>query len=125
MRMFALVLMIILGACINSPTPKLIPVFTQEPDSMGWIEATRRISEADGFIIGKITKLEEDWTYDDPCGLIMILRHGCDGTVTYKLHIENDLRDKWLWTFSPAYGTFGLFVGERAVFVWRKTLAYR
>lgn len=112
-------------ACINSPMPRLVPMLPQEPDSLGWVAAAERIAQADGYITGRIIKLEEDWTYDDPCGLITIVRHGCDGTVTYKLHVENAERDKWLWAFTPAYGMFGLFVGERAVFVWRRTLAYR
>ena len=108
------------AGCIPSPTPKLVPIPPQEPDSAGWIEAAKRIQEADGLMVAKITELSEDWQYDDPCGIVAIALHRCEGTVTYKLHIENAADDHWLWTFALAYGTFGLFKGEEAVFIWRQ-----
>ena len=121
----SLAIVTLLWACINSPAPRLVPMPPQEPNSVGWTEVAKRLTTADGVMVGTIRKIEADWAYDDPCGLVMILRHGCDGTVTYKLHIANDLHEKWLWAFTPAYGTFGLFVGERAVFIWHNTLTYR
>jgi len=97
----------------------------QEPDSIGWLMAADRIAQADGVIVGEIHTLEEDWQYDDPCGMVKIALHQCDGTVTYRLHVVNPERDKWLWTFVLAYGTFGLYVGESAVFVYRQMVIDR
>jgi len=120
------IILIVLAACINGPTPKLVPIPPQSESEIVWShELPERISHADGFIVGKIVTLEEDWAYDDPCGLISIAMKHCDGTVTYRLKVENDLRDKWLWTFTPANGTFGLHEGEQAIFIWSNVVAYK
>lgn len=117
---------LILSACIPSPKPQLVPLDPVEPSAIQWqTEMPSLLAKADGVIVGKITSLEEDWVYDDPCGLIMILRKACDGTATFKVHIENTVHDKWLWAFTPTYGSFGLFVGEQAVFIWNTVVAYR
>jgi len=115
-----LLLLVLLIGCINSPTPKLVPMLPVEPDSIGWLSARERIAQADGVIVGKIKEIKEDWLYDDPCGFVRIVQHQCDGTVTYRLDVVNEQRSKWLWTFAHAYGTFGLFAGEEAIFVWKR-----
>ena len=125
MRNLALALLIVLGACINSPTAKLVPMEPVEPTTAQWPAAALSIQHADGLLIGYIEEMEEYWAYDDPCGLIMILRHGCDGTVTYQIHLVNATDDHWVYAFTPAYGTFGLYRGEKAVFLWHKSVVYR
>lgn len=120
-----LLLLLCMG-CVNGPTPKLVPLVPQEPTPIQWDSVMPHLlATADGVIVGTITKIESDWLYDDPCRLIAALLKRCDGTVTYRLHIENDLTDQWLWAFTPSTGTFGLFRGERAVFVWSKYFAWR
>ncbi len=91
-----------------------MPLPAQEPKSIEWGFVRERIAQADGVIVGTIQKLEEDWTYDDPCRFFQKVVNRCDGTVTYRLQVN----DKWLWTFTKPYGNFGLFVGQRAVVVW-------
>lgn len=125
MRNLALALLVLIGACINSPTAKLVPMEPVEPNTVEWPAATLNIQHADGLLVGRIEKMKEYWEYDDPCGLIMILRHGCDGTVTFQIHLVNDLQDRWVYAFTPAYGTFGLYVGEKAIFLWHRVVAYR
>ena len=111
-------------SCINGPAPKLVPVPPQEPTELAWTnELPQRIAQADGVATATIAKLEEDWTYDDPCGLVAAIMRRCDGTVTYRLHLQPI--DTYVWAFTPANGTFGLFEGEQAVFIWRKVVAYR
>jgi len=80
------------------------------------------IARADGIAVATITKLDEDWLYDDPCGIIMSATHQCNGTVTYRVHLMPI--DKDIWAFTPIYGDFGLFPGERAVFIWDKVYTY-
>ena|SRR5204862_620132 len=118
-------LLVLIAACIPSPTPKLVPIPPQEPDSIGWHLAQERIAQADGVLVGKIVKLEEDWDYDNACGLLAIIMHRCDGTTTYRLLVRNEFEDKWLWTWAKSYGTFGLFTDESAVFIWSKVYAYK
>lgn len=110
-------------ACINSPTPKLVPMPPKEPTAEQWPAVEQRVARADGVYVGTIAKIDEDWLYDDICGVVAIAMHKCDGTVTYRLTIAP--QDTYLWAFVPAYGTFGLFVGESAVWVWRRDVAYR
>lgn len=111
-------------ACVPSPVPNLVPVPPQEPTEIQWTAVLpERIAQADGVAVATIAKMEADWTYDDPCGILTIIMHGCIGTVTYRVHLQPV--DKYVWVFTPAYGSFGLFEGERAVFVWHKIAAYR
>jgi len=140
----AVVGLALVAGCIKSPTPTLVPIPAQEPQMRTqvskpypcrragvdyeacadtthtdeWKIATERIKSADGIILGTIAKLDEDWTYDDPCGLVTILMKNCNGTVTYSLKVKSDSSEQWLWTFVLAYGTFGLWRGQPAIFVW-------
>jgi len=117
----ALITSVFLTGCIQSPTAKLVPMEPQEPDSIAWAgPATLNAQKADGTLVGGIVEMEEYWAYDDPCGLIMILRHGCDGTVTFQLKLANDSTDRIVYAFTPAYGTFGLYKGQRGVYLWHK-----
>ena len=115
---------LLLTSCIPDPAPELIPVPPQEPTPIQWARLMpERIAQADGVMVGTIDKLEQDWTYDDICGIVQKMVHRCEGTVTYRLHIQP--ADKYLWTFTSPNGSFGLFIGERAVFIWRKTVAFQ
>ena len=107
-----------------NPAPELVPVPPQEPTDIQWAKVLPdRIAKADGVSVATIAKMEADWTYDDPCGIIAQIAHRCDGTVTYRLRLEPG--SQYVWAFTPAYGSFGLFEGERAIFIWRKVAAYR
>jgi hypothetical protein len=76
------------------------------------------VTEADGYLLGTVERAEEDWTYDDPCGIIAAILGRCDGTHAYKLTIRSDDYPKKLWVFVPARDTLVLPVGTQAVFVW-------
>ena len=122
-RLLAIILFPLAG-CIQSPTPKLTPRPPKEPTPIEWQKVVpERIAQADGISVGTIHKLEADWTYDDPCGLVAVIMKRCDGTVTYRMRIDPE--GTWLWTFTPGYGEFGLFDGEQGVFIWRKVWAFR
>jgi len=122
----ALIASSLLAGCINSPTAKLVPMPPQEPDSIAWAGPAKQNAErAKGMLVGRIKEMEEYWLYDDPCGLIMILRHGCDGTVTYQLKLANDSTERIVYAFTPAYGTFSLFKGEDAVYLWHRVVAFK
>ena len=114
---------LLLISCLPDPTPELVPVPPQEPTALQWARVMpERITQADGTSVATIDKLEQDWLYDDICGIVQKMVHRCEGTVTYRLHLMPI--DKTLWTFTSPNGRFGLYVGERAVFVWRKVVAF-
>jgi len=82
--------------------------------------------KADGTTVAVITKIDEDWQYDDPCGILATALHRCEGTVTYRVTLQDwQTHTHYVWAFVSPYGDFGLHVGERAVFLWHKTVAYQ
>ncbi len=124
--------------CINAPSPKLTPMPPAEPkvhvhyllnghgDSTlvdEWRTVAERIAQADGVTVGWIEKLETDAAYDDICGLVKVAMGRCDGTTTYSFRVAPS--GKWLWAFAPSYGYLPLYVGDSAVFIWKKMPAYR
>src|SRR5690242_11118157 len=127
MRVWGVVGLLVVGACVKSPSPELVPmVEPKEPTAVEWQgPAKLSVQSADGSLVGEIKEMSEYWLYDDPCGLIMILRHGCDGTSTYQIKIANDSTNHWVYAFTPSYGTFGLHVGLKAVYLWHGIVAYR
>src|SRR6266700_2221860 len=117
LKIIMLVTGVIIG-CIHQPSAKLVPEAPREPTPRAWdLVLPERIAAADGVTVGWISKLEEDWQYDDPCGMIQIGMRSCDGTTTFNFRVEP--AGKWLWAFAPNYGTMPLFVGDSAVFIWK------
>lgn len=111
--------------CINSPTPTLVPMPPREPTALEWPAAAENAQQADGVFVAKIVEMKPDWTYDDPCGLVAIALKKCDGTVAYRVKLANGERSHYVWAFTPAYGVFGLYVGEEATYLWHRTVAYK
>jgi len=122
----AAALVLVLTACIASPRPTLAPQPAREPTAAEWAAVLPgRIAAANGYIVGRIASLDEDWQYDDPCGILHIVAHLCDGTVTYRVRVDAAGASKLLWAFTPAYGAFGLYKGEAAVCVWTNRVVWR
>lgn len=114
-----------LAACFVGPTPQLIPMPPHEPTALEWKAAAENVARADGILVGSIAEIVADWQYDDPCGAFAAALHKCDGTVTYRVKLENAQTHHYVWAFTPSTGAFGLFEGEQAIFLWHKTVAYR
>jgi hypothetical protein len=123
--LWATVAALALVGCIPSPTPKLVPSEPREPALVEWPAVALNAQQADGVLVGQVAEMQEDWTYDDPCRLLTILTHGCDGTVTYRVKLSNWQTDHYVWAFTPAYGVFGLHVGEKATYLWHHIVAYQ
>ncbi|SRR6266550_178259 len=116
------VMLLLLAACgaIKGPAPRLVPMEPREPVSYEWVEAGQNVVQADGTMVASIAKIEEDWLYDDPCGILASALHKCEGTITYRVTLKNATDERYVYAFVHPYSDFGLHVGERAVYLWHR-----
>ncbi len=121
----SLVLLGLAGCVFQTPTPHLVPQEPREPTALEWPDAAKNAAQADGTFVGTITEMKDDWTYDDPCGLLATALKRCEGTVTYRVKLADGQTTHYVWAFVSPYGDFGLHVNERGLFLWHKTVAYR
>src|SRR2546429_145746 len=114
------------GCVFNSPTPKLVPMDPREPTAFEWsTEAAQNAQHADGTFVATITEIQEDWTYDDPCGILSTALHHCEGTISYRVTLNDGTTKQYVYAFVHPYGEFGLHVGERAVYLWHRMPVYK
>ncbi len=122
---FALLALILSGCVFKGATPKLVPSEPKEPTAYEWPEAALNAQHADGTFVAAITEMQEDWQYDDPCGILATALNRCVATITYRVKLENGTANRYVYAFAHPYAEFGLHVGERAVYLWHRLPVYK
>jgi hypothetical protein len=106
-------------AAFTDPIPPGQPMPLHAPQTL-----VARLTSADTWLAGRVTKIEPSWEYDDPCGLVAKLLMRCSGTLSYRVKVDG-----------PKHGTMELFVphdeyrpmivGDSGVFLLHTVPAYR
>lgn len=98
---------------LNEPEPPIPANWTFVPHGV--------MRKADKVVTGTITKVEANWEYDDPCGVLANLLHKCDGTRAYDVMIKRDVGgDEYAMIFVPHNDFVPLAPGLRATFLLTK-----
>lgn len=119
-----LLLLCLVAGCARLPIARAIES-RPWPTTAATVELERVVNESDGYVLGTVEKAEQDWAYDDPCGLIGSILGRCEGTHAYRLTIRNDGAPFWLYVFVPRGDSLALPVGTQAAFVWQFYYAVR
>src|SRR6266487_1495561 len=78
------------------------------------------LHSANAVLQGSITKIEADWRYDDPCGVIATAMRRCNGTRAYQVTVATTRGDATFFVFVPHNDYQPLTLGLSATFVLSK-----
>lgn len=119
-------LLVFVAGCARLPVTRAI-TSRPWPETAALGALVHVVNEADGYVVGTVEKAEQDWLYDNPCGLIGSAFGLCnDGrTHAYRLTIRNDGEPFWLYVFVPRGDSLAVPVGTQAVFLWQFYYAVR
>jgi hypothetical protein len=116
-RLVALLLLLV--GCYHYPEPPVPQGYVFTPRTPSHLDSL--LAHTSAVLQGTVTKVEPDWSLDDPCGIVAGLLHRCDGTRAYTVTVQTASGDGAFLIFVPHNDYVPIQPGLTATFLLHKT----